>query len=202
MEIVNNKTGKPIEQYQAQFAALDPNELSQKSGIPFDGEKFVLTLLNREVHISYPSMEATFADNMAKTADNIRILLARLVMEGTIIPAKGDMLAYTDMPWGNVYAVQFRGRCIMRLAGTYGHNIQGFKDGCEKLGFIKAGAGDVSYDVPLVKGLTVRLIMWEGDEEFPAAAQILFSDNFPAAFTAEDMAVVGDVILNALKGRW
>lgn len=202
MDIVNNKTGKPIEQYQAQFAASDPKILSEKSGIMFDGEKFVLSLMNREVYISYPSMEVTFADNGAEAADYTRILLSRLVMEGCVVPAKGEMLAYTDMPWGNVYAVQFRGRCIMRLAGTYGHNIQGFRDGCEKLGFIKASAGDVSYDVPLLEGLTVRLIMWEGDDEFPAAAQILFSDNFPAAFTAEDMAVVGDVILNALKGRW
>ena len=202
MDIVNNKTGKPIELYQAQFAGSDPKELSQKSGIPFDGEKFDLTLMNRPVSISYPSMEVCFTDDGKAAADYTRILLSRLVMEGCIIPAKGDMLAYTDMPWGNVYAVQFRGRCILRLSGTYGHNIQGFKDACEKLGFLKAASGDVSYDVPFIPGLTVRLIMWEGDEEFPAAAQILFSDNFPSAFTAEDMAVVGDVLLNALKGRW
>ena len=39
-------------------------------------------------------------------------------------------------------------------------------------------------------------------EEFRAAAQILFSDNFSSAFSAEDIAVVGDVLLNAMKGRW
>ena len=202
MEIVNNKTGRPIEQYQAQFAASDPKELASKSGILFDGEKFRLKLMNRPVSISYPSMEVVFEDEGKNAADYTRILLSRLVMEGCIIPAKGEMYAYTDMPWGNVYAVQFRGRCIMRLAGTYGHNIEGFKSSCESLGFIKASAGDVSFDVPFVEGLTVRLILWEGDDEFPPAAQILFSDNFPSAFTAEDMAVVGDVILNALKGRW
>ena len=40
--------------------------------------------------------------------------------------AKGQLLAYTDMPWGNVYAQQFRGRCILRLAGTYGSDLSGF----------------------------------------------------------------------------
>ena len=38
------------------------------------------------------------------------------------------------------------------------------------------------------------------DDEFPPSAQILFSDNFPAAFTqGEDMAVVGDVTIDMLK---
>ena len=43
------------------------------------------------------------------------------------------------------------------------------------------------------------MILWEGDEEFPPSSQILFSDNFPVAFQAEDMAVVGDISINMLK---
>ena len=70
------------------------------------------------------------------------------------------------------------------------------------MGGIKAASGDVSYDLPFLPGLTVRLILWEGDDEFPAQAQILFSDNFPSAFQAEDNAVTDDIILNAMKGRW
>ncbi|MDO5332124.1 MAG: DUF3786 domain-containing protein, partial [Bacillota bacterium] len=58
------------------------------------------------------------------------------------------------------------------------------------------------YDIDIVKGLTVRLIIWEGDDEFAPQAQVLFSDNFPKAFAAEDIAVVGDVLINALKGKW
>ena len=43
------------------------------------------------------------------------------------------------------------------------------------------------------------MILWEGDEEFPPSSQILFSDNFPVSFQAEDMAVMGDVIIGSLK---
>mgnify|MGYP000594588565 CR=1 FL=1 len=35
------------------------------------------------------------------------------------------------------------------------------------------------------------MILWEGDEEFPPSSQILFSDNFPVSFQAEDMAGYG-----------
>ena len=60
----------------------------------------------------------------------------------------------------------------------------------------------MAFDIPFINGLTVRLIVWEGDDEFPPSSQILFSDNFPNAFTAEDIAVTGDIILDAMKGRW
>ena len=45
----------------------------------------------------------------------------------------------------------------------------------------------------------IQMILWEGDEEFPPSSQILFSDNFPVSFQAEDMAVMGDVIIGSLK---
>ncbi|MFQ9393460.1 MAG: DUF3786 domain-containing protein [Lachnospiraceae bacterium] len=34
---------------------------------------------------------------------------------------------------------------------------------------------------------------------FPPSAQILFSDNFPLSFSAEDMAVVGDITIGTMK---
>ena len=202
MEIVDNKVGVPMEHYRGVFAAMDPEEMSRRSGVPYADGEFSTMLLSRPVTVSWPGMESRYADDGSETASNIRILLGRLLMEGALTPARGKLLAYTDMPWGNVYAQQFRGRCILRLAGTYGNNLAGFQTVCEQMGGVPAASGDVSYDLPFLPGLTVRLILWEGDDEFQPQAQILFSDNTPDAFKAEDNAVVGDIILNAMKGKW
>ena len=51
----------------------------------------------------------------------------------------------------------------------------------------------------LIQKLKLCFILWSGDEEFPPSAQILFSDNFPMAFVAEDVAYLGDVILDYMK---
>ena len=64
---------------------------------------------------------------------------------------------------------------------------------------VSAGSADAAFDIEVVDGYTVRLQLWAGDEEFPPSAQILFTDNFPNAFTAEDMAVVGDIVLDEMK---
>jgi hypothetical protein len=202
MEVVDHKVGVPMEHYKAVFAAAEPEALSRRSCVPYADGKFTLTLLGRPVTVAWPDMTARFEDDGAETASNTRILLARLLLEGTLTASQGQMLAYTDMPWGNVYAQQFRGRCILRLAGTYGADLAGFDAAAARVKGVRAKGGDRAWDVPFLPGLSVRLILWEGDEEFRASAQILFSDNFPSAFTAEDIAVAGDVILNAMKGRW
>ena len=202
MEIVDHKVGVPTEHYKAVFAAADPAELSARSGVSYADGKFSLTLLGRPVTVSWPEMETRFTDDGTETASNTRILLGRLLLEGKLTAAGGQLLAYTDMPWGNVYAQQFRGRCILRLAGTYGSSLPAFEEAAARVSGVPAENGDRSFDLPFLPGLTVRLILWEGDDEFRPTAQILFSDNFSAAFRAEDIAVVGDVLLNAMKGRW
>ena len=202
MEITDHKTGVPMEHYKGVFAASDPEAMSERSRVPYAGGAFALTLLGRPVTVSWPDMVSRFSDDGKETAANTRILLARLILEGTLVASGGKLLAYAEMPWGNVYAQQFRGRCILRLAGTFGGSLPAFEAAAARVSGVPAESGDRSFDLPFLPGLTVRMILWEGDEEFRPSAQILFSDNFSSAFSAEDIAVVGDVLLNAMKGRW
>jgi hypothetical protein len=67
------------------------------------------------------------------------------------------------------------------------------------LGGVPVKKGDAAFDLRFIPGVTVRLILWSGDEEFPPQSQWLFSDNTPLAFSAEDVAGMGDVIIGALK---
>ena len=202
MEIKDNKTGVPMEHYTSLFAQADPMELSRRCGVPYGNDgRFRLTLMGREVSVSWPGMEAVYGDG-TPAAPNIRILLGRLLLGGMLISSKGEMKAYNEFPWGNVYLQQFRGRCVMRLAGSYGRSMERFAEACRSIGGEEAKGGDAAFDIPFLPRLTVRFIMWEGDDEFPPSAQALFSENFAYAFTAEDMAVVGDIIINAMKGRW
>lgn len=209
MEVINNKTENPIRIYQEKFKTMDPEKMSRKSGCKYENGKFTIPFLNRTVTLTFPEMKTYYEDG-TPTADYTRILLSRYCMEGVSALSTGKMYSYPEMPWGPVYERQFHGRCISRMAGTYGHNIQGFKAGMESIGAKEArdengklpAGSDAAYDFDLLPGLTIRVLFWAPDEEFPANAQVLFSDNFPLAFTAEDIAVIGDVFLNAMKARW
>jgi hypothetical protein len=67
------------------------------------------------------------------------------------------------------------------------------------MGAAKIQAGDAGYEIEVFPGFFVRFQLWAGDEEFPPSSQILFSDNFAAAFHAEDLVVVCDIIIGTMK---
>ena len=154
--------------------------------------------------ISYPEFEIHCIDKSDKDAVlcndiHAKILMLRYFSEGDYMKAAGDLSSYRDLPWGEVYYRQFYGRCIMRLAKTYGNRQDVFKRLMEKLAGRRQKYGEVSYEFEVFRELKLCFILWSGDEEFPPSAQILFSDNFPMAFAAEDVAYLGDVILDYMK---
>ena len=47
----------------------------------------------------------------------------------------------------------------------------------------------------------MQILAWEGDEEFPPNAQVLYSDNFAEGFAAEDRVVAGDILISTIKAN-
>lgn len=198
-DIVNNKTGVPLSQYRTSYAKIAADTIANRCQIAFDGSAFTLTLLGQSITVSYPEGIACFLSTAEILDDEKTILLLRYLTEGAKATWSGTFIAYADMPWGETYLQQFSGRCISRLAASYGNNLEEFSRCAKAIGGTESTSGDAAYDIPFMEDLVVRLIIWAADDEFPASAQILFSDNFKTAFTAEDLAHVGDIILNAMK---
>lgn len=203
----DNKERIPFEHYMELFQKADPKEMSQRTCLPYDEEKrtFQLRMMSVTYLIKHPEFEVTHVEEDVigyyplETAVNARILILRYLAEGLSAPATGKFLTYRETPWGSVYLKQFTGRCIMRLAYGYGNKPHLFQSAMEKIGAEKLTQGDISYELEFLNGYKLRMILWGGDEEFPPSSQILFSDNFPIAFEAEDMAVVGDITISMIK---
>lgn len=202
----DSKERMPWEHYMTEYKAADPKEIAARLSIPYDEEKkmFTLTFLGTEYSVSYPDFTVSHKeDDMGyyplEEMIYAKILTIRFLLHGTVSAGTGKYKTYREMPWGEVYLRQFDGRCIKRLAFTYGMRIGDFRKIMEHIHGKEISFGDVAYEVEIYPGYRIQMILWEGDEEFPPSSQILFSDNFPVSFAAEDMAVMGDVIIGSLK---
>ena len=204
-EAINNKEGVPLKIYQKRYEKLDPTKISHRTGAAYDTGRgvFKLTLLSHALEAAWPEFKLSAADPDTCPAvlfgGEATILMIRYLIEGAKADATGAWLSYRELPWGDVYDKNFQGRCIKRLAFSFGSKLDAFARSCERLGGVRADKGDVSYDLPFLPGLSIRLILWAADDEFPPSSQFLFSDNMPKAFTAEDVAAVGDIVIGALK---
>ena len=196
MEVTNNKEGKPLEYYLSLYRDRDPEEIASRCGLEWDGRAFTVRLLGKQYTVSHP--ELTIAGETPVT-DPERILFLRYMLDGRAAASSGRFLAYPEFPWGEVYLQQFTGRCIKRYAFSYGNRPEALEKIMENLPATRIPRSDQGWQLELMPGLEMQFLLWLGDDEFPPNAQILFSDNFQYAFTAEDLANIGDIVMNRMK---
>ena len=203
--IENNKEMVPFEHYLDLYKKMNPTEAAVRCGVAFDAAAncFTLRLLYTDYTLYWPEFRIESADANALALKSIpaQIFLIRFLLEGCASVGSGNFLTYREMPWGDVYLTPFTGRCLTRAAFTFGTRLKAFMAAAEKTPAIAIKYGDAAYQIEVMPGYEIRLIVWEGDEEFPPNSQILFSDNFPKAFSAEDRTVVGDLVITDLKRR-
>ena len=199
----DSKERLPWEHYLSQYQESDPKEIAARLGISYDEEQkyFTLKFLGTVYQISWPDFQVSHeADDMGfYPLTYARTLTIRFLLNGAEASGTGKFKTYREMPWGEVYLRQFDGRCIKRLAFSYGNRIKDFQAIMEHMHCVPVKHGDIAYQLEIFPDYLVQMILWEGDDEFPPSSQILFSDNFPISFQAEDMAVMGDVIIGSLK---
>ena len=202
----DSKERLPWEHYLSQYQESDPKEIAARLGISYDEEQkyFTLKFLGTVYQISWPDFQVSHeADDMGfyplEAMTYARTLTIRFLLNGAEASGTGKFKTYREMPWGEVYLRQFDGRCIKRLAFSYGNRIKDFQAIMEHMHCVPVKHGDIAYQLEIFPDYLVQMILWEGDDEFPPSSQILFSDNFPISFQAEDMAVMGDVIIGSLK---
>lgn len=188
---------QPIEFYTQKFREADPAEIAARTHTDYNEEKqrFTLRFLGRDYSISWPGFEITpqIADNSG------RVLILRYLLFAEYEAFSNHFISFRDMPSGDLYFGPFQGRCIFRFNHKYGSRKSVFQKVLEDMGATKVDYADACYDIELLPELYIRFILWEGDDEFPASSQILFSDNFKKAFATYDLAEAGGVCLNAFS---
>ena len=201
MEIENNKEEIPFSYYENLFRDLDPAEAATRANVKWDGEEFYVNLLGREYAISHPDYILRALDGGKEPPLPTQTFLLRYLLEGKAVDDKGTWLTFREMPWGELYIKPYTGRVLTRAAFTFGTRIAAFRAACEKMGAIPLSHGDAGYQFDFLGNYRMQILIWEGDDEFPPNAQVLYSDNFADGFAAEDRVVAGDILISAIKAN-
>ena len=195
MLIENHKEEVPFAYYQEKFASLDPAEAVSRVGECYQNGAFSVELLGKNYTVTHPEGVVTPEAKLP-----VQTFLLRWLLEGKKQPFAGKFLTFREMPWGELYIKPYTGRVLTRAAFTFGTRLSAFAAACEKLGARKLSRGDAGYEFQLLPGLLIQILIWQGDDECPPNAQVLYSDNF-GALAAEDRVVAGDILINTIKAN-
>ncbi len=203
MQVENHKEEVPFAHYEALFSRLDPQEAVNRLGdVSWDGQEFRLKLLGRGFAISHPVYGIRALDGGNLPPLPTQTFLLRYLLESKQVSWGGSWKTFREMPWGEMYITPYTGRVLTRAAFTFGTRIDAFRAACEKMGALALPHGDAGYQFDVLGGYQMQLLVWEGDEEFPPSAQVLYSDNFADGFAPEDRVVAGDILISTIKSNF
>jgi len=199
MQVENHKEEVPFSYYEELFGKLDPQAAVERVGAKWDGKEFYVNLLGREFAIAHPVYAIRALDGGKIPPLPTQTFLLRYLLEAKTVSWQGQWKTFREMPWGELYIKPYTGRVLTRAAFTFGTRVQKFREACEKMGAVSVKHGDAGFQFELVDNYLVQILVWEGDDEFPPNAQILYSENFADGFAAEDRVVAGDILISTIK---
>ena len=202
MEIENHKEEVPCAFYEEKFSSLNPEDVTTRlSDVRWDGTEFIIRLLGRNFAIAHPTYGIRSLDGCSIPPLPTQTFLLRYLLESKDVRWGGEWKTFREMPWGEMYIKPYTGRVLTRAAFTFGTRVAAFRTAAEKMGGLPLPNGDAGFQFDFVGGFRMRILVWEGDDEFPPNAQVLYSDNFAEGFAAEDRVVAGDILISTIKSN-
>jgi hypothetical protein len=166
---------------------------------------FSIRFLNRDIIMSWPELEFSFSgsDNEEVPVQHQAFLLHYI--NGTCNSGKekntGRWISFQDLPDGRFYMDPFIKRAKEPL-------LKAFETKPEKMPELASGIydaspmefGDFSTAIRALPRVPVVLVLWKGDDEFPAESNILFDSDISEILSAEDIAWLAGMVVYPLVG--
>jgi len=175
---------------------VKPGKLVLRSGCEQgeDGD-FHLTFLWQEYVIS----AGEFAVRRADTGENPSSFTQSLILtylataDGTT--PSGRWIGFRELPDGLFYVQAFQGYTGGRLVRELQGGIEVFRRAAEALGGEPLAIGDAGYVFAVLPRVHLGLVYWEGDEEFPSQARVLFEDTAAHYMPTDGLAILGSQLI-------
>ncbi len=86
----------------------------------------------------------------------------------------GQWVPFEQLQNASVFGPAFRQGNLQPFAATFTGHLDKLRTALESLGGTPLSIGDVGYQLDIFPSIPMRVIFWEGDDEFPAQVNLLF----------------------------
>jgi len=175
-------------------------KIAQRSGFePSDGPSLHIPFLDRTYLVSYPHFEfEDQADSQKEIPLQEQVLILHYLMAAETPDLSGQWVSYREIPGASFYFGAFVKRAVDPLKKVFGQNTSGFCQAAERLQARKIENGDAGFEFQMFPAVPLQLILWEGDNEFPAEANILFDKTIGRLLSPEDVAWLAGMVVYRL----
>jgi hypothetical protein len=164
-----------------------------------EAETFCIPFLDRIYRVDFPRFEFEDTTEPEKEIPLQEQVLILHYMSATKMPeATGQWISYREIPGATFYFGAFVKRAVEPLKKVFGQNLSGFSRAAAKLHPKEIESGDAAFEFRVLPAVPLQLILWKGDEEFPAEANILFDSSIGQILSPEDAAWLAGMVVYRL----
>ena len=159
------------------LAAADPIDVCHRAQCDYDEKNRMYTVsVWGEDYCIYPfdTKLERIAGNLPVPSDYFGIFIINYLLQSKAIEPSVEWISEKDIPGGTTF---FRGphEIPTRLiTSRYSSDIPAFKDTCTTFGGKPLDMAEASYFFDITPRIPIAVLFWDGDDEFPAEAKVLF----------------------------
>jgi hypothetical protein len=168
----------PVDQiFFNDLAGLDPHEVSKRANCIYDSETECYTFeVWKDEYTICPNQSKIYrSDPFSVTShDSFSIFVIHYLLGTKPIEIRHQWVSEKDLPSGAAF---FRGPHELPthlITDHFQNQIEAFHTVCKNLGGKLLDMADAAYTFDITPRVPVAVLYWEGDDEFPAEAKLLF----------------------------
>lgn len=184
----------------ARFQQISIEEIARFSGYPVLDHQIQVNFLGLQFTVEHPSgrfePEPQLEGELPIFA---RILILHYLTNRAPASETGNFISYKELPGGGIYIQPFTNRAIRPLVQFFGEQPKRLIDVAKPIGGLPVKLGDAGVTLKVFPKVSVTLVLWGADEEFPASGNILFDRSASEFLPTEDYAVLANFVVMTLK---
>lgn len=194
-----DKLAPVVEEARATLRSLKPGKLAMYSGCEQDTDgNFCLAFFWQEYVISSDDFIVRRADTGVETSSFTQSLILTYLAAADGTTPSSRWIGFRDLPDGMFYVQAFQGYTGARLIRELSGGIEPFRRAAETLGGEPLEIGEAGYVFTVLPRVRLGLVYWEGDEEFPSQARVLFEDSAANYMPTDGLAILGSQLVGRI----
>ena len=113
-------------------------------------------------------------------------------------PPANSWISFSELKDGQFYNAAYQGYTSKKLLQHFHTNYELFEDRCQGLCGEKTSFGDGAFCFKILPRVSILVVHWKGDDEFPPSYKILFEDTADYHLPTDVCAILGSMLTGKL----
>jgi hypothetical protein len=188
------------ERAAAELAMIPPRKLVMRTGCMQDPDgDYRLSLMGREYRVSSSLFSVTRADTGQEASSFTKSLVLTYMVTADGTTPSGRWIGFRELPNGMFYVQAFQGysgsRLVRELSQAGIGVVRAIQAAGPELGGNPLDIGDAGYAFAVLPRVKMALAGWQGDDEFPSQATVLFEDTAAQYLPTDGLAILGSQLV-------